>query len=85
MHSLDYELRWYRDYSSLWGIIAFYFGGIMTRTFEKISFKQFKNDIKGNKKLYDNYKLPTRKTTASAGYDFFAISIDLLDKSIPVN
>ena len=45
----------------------------MTRTFEKISFKQFKNDIKGNKKLYDNYKLPTRKTTASAGYDFFAI------------
>ena len=43
------------------------------RRFEKISFEQFKKDIKDDKILYDNYKLPIRKTSSSAGYDFLAI------------
>ena len=43
------------------------------RRFEKISFEQFKKDIKDDKELYDNYKLPERKTKCSAGYDFLAI------------
>lgn len=43
------------------------------RKFEKISFEQFKRDINDEKKLYDEYKLPIRKTKYSAGYDFFAI------------
>ncbi len=45
----------------------------MERYFEKISFKQFKNDIKDDKKLYEAYKLPERKTKNSAGYDFIAM------------
>lgn len=45
----------------------------MERYFEKVSFEQFKKDIKDDKNLYDSYELPTRKTKASAGYDFFAI------------
>lgn len=44
------------------------------RKFEKISFEQFKKDIKDDKELYDSYKLPIRKTKSSAGYDFLAIS-----------
>ena len=43
------------------------------RKFEKISFEQFKKDIKDDKELYDRYLLPKRSTKASAGYDFFAI------------
>ena len=43
------------------------------RKFEKISFEQFKKDIKDDKDLYDSYQLPVRKTKASAGYDFLAI------------
>ncbi len=43
------------------------------RKFEKISFEQFKKDIKDDKELYDSYILPARGTKASAGYDFFAI------------
>ena len=43
------------------------------RKFEKISFEQFKKDIKDDKELYDSYLLPKRSTKASAGYDFFAI------------
>ena len=46
----------------------------MERYFEKISFKQFQKDIKDDKKLYDSYELPVRKTKYSAGYDFIAIS-----------
>lgn len=51
----------------------------MTRKFEKISFEQFAKDCESNhiyineeqlKKLYDNIKLPERKTKYSAGYDF---------------
>lgn len=45
----------------------------MSRFFEKISFEQFKKDIKDDKELYDNYNLPKRGTKCSAGYDFFAI------------
>ena len=45
----------------------------MERFFERISFDQFKKDIKDDKKLYDEYLLPKRSTRLSAGYDFFAI------------
>ncbi len=43
------------------------------RCFEKISFEQFKKDIKDDIDLYNNYILPKRATKNSAGYDFFAI------------
>jgi len=43
------------------------------RRFEKISFEQFAKDVKDDRKLYDEYKLPVRKTKYSAGYDFLAI------------
>ena len=43
------------------------------RKFEKISFEQFRKDIKDDRKLYENYMLPERKTKCSAGYDFLAI------------
>ena len=43
------------------------------RCFEKISFEQFKKDVKGDLELYENYLLPTRSTKFSAGYDFKAI------------
>lgn len=43
------------------------------RDFEKISFKQFKKDIKDDKKLYESYKLPSRNSTNAAGYDFYLI------------
>ena len=45
----------------------------MARYFEKISFEQFKKDICDDKKLYNEYNLPKRSTSCSAGYDFFAI------------
>ena len=43
------------------------------RCFEKISFAQFKKDIKNDLELYNSYFLPKRSTKNSAGYDFFAI------------
>lgn len=43
------------------------------RRFEKISFEQFKKDIKDDIDLYNEYMLPKRETSASAGYDFKAI------------
>lgn len=43
------------------------------RYFEKISFEQFKKDIKNDKKLYDEYEIPKRATKNSAGYDFYAL------------
>ena len=43
------------------------------RYFEKISFEQFKKDISDNKKLYDEYVLPSRGTKFAAGYDFKAL------------
>ena len=39
------------------------------RDYEKISFKQFKKDIKDDKKLYESYRLPSRGSTAASGYD----------------
>jgi dUTP pyrophosphatase len=51
--------------------------------FEKVSYKQFKNDWidkmgyyteKFIKDIYNNIQLPRRSTTGSAGYDFFAPS-----------
>ena len=43
------------------------------RKFEKISFEQFKKDIKEDKNLYDEYSLPKRGTKCAAGYDFYAL------------
>lgn len=43
------------------------------RVFEKISFEQFKKDIKDDKKLYDDFLCPKRATKYSAGYDFYAL------------
>ena len=43
------------------------------RKFEKISFNQFKNDIKDDLELYQAYSLPKRKTKYAAGYDFYAL------------
>lgn len=43
------------------------------RDFEKISFERFKKDIKDDKKLYESYKLPSRGSTAAAGYDLFLV------------
>ena len=43
------------------------------RCFEKITFDQFKKDIEDNKKLYKEFKLPSRDTTYAAGYDFHSL------------
>jgi len=45
----------------------------MSRLFEKISFEQFKKDIKDDEELYNEYELPKRGTKYAAGYDFYAI------------
>lgn len=42
----------------------------MPRKFEKISLQQFIKDTNLTKQDYNNYKLPTRSTKYSAGYDF---------------
>lgn len=39
------------------------------RYFEKISFEQFKKDIKDDINLYNSIELPKRSTSKSAGYD----------------
>lgn len=43
------------------------------RKFEKISFEQFKKDVKDDIDLYNEYSLPKRETKLAAGYDFFAL------------
>lgn len=43
------------------------------RDFEKISFEQFKKDVKDDKELYERFKLPSRETSAAAGYDFYLL------------
>lgn len=43
------------------------------RKFEKISFEQFKKDIKDDKELYESYNLPSRGTKNAAGYDFYSL------------
>ena len=40
------------------------------RKLEKISFEQFKKDIKDDMELYESYNIPKRATRTSAGYDF---------------
>ena len=40
------------------------------RKFEKISFEEFKKSVKNDIKLYESYKLPTRDSSKTAGYDF---------------
>ena len=39
------------------------------RDLEKISFEQFKKDVKDDKKFYDEYSLPFRDSNKTAGYD----------------
>ena len=43
------------------------------RKFEKISFKEFKKDIKDDFNLYDEFRMPSRDTYYAAGYDFHAL------------
>ncbi len=43
------------------------------RYFEKISFEQFRKDVKDDKKLYESYKIPSRNSKKAAGYDFYLI------------
>ena len=43
------------------------------RYFEKISYEQFKKDICDDKKLYNEYVLPSRGTKFAAGYVFKAL------------
>ena len=43
------------------------------RDFEKISFEQFKKDIKDDKELYESYQLPARGSKTAGGYDLFLI------------
>lgn len=43
------------------------------RDFEKISFEQFCKDVKDDKVLYESYKLPSRSSSKTAGYDFYLI------------
>ena len=45
----------------------------MSRYFEKISYENFSNNILTDKDIYNDYKLPSRKTKKAAGYDFYAI------------
>ena len=40
------------------------------RTFEKISFEQFKKDVSDDEELYRAYNVPKRSTMNSAGYDY---------------
>lgn len=43
------------------------------RGFEKISYKEFEKNFNNAKEMYSDYKLPSRKTSSSAGYDFMAV------------
>lgn len=43
------------------------------RKFEKISFEQFKKDIKDDINFYEQYRMPERSTKNSAGYDIFSV------------
>ena len=50
------------------------------RDFEKISFEQFKKDVKDDKDLYNEYLLPQRDSIYTAGYDIYLLE-DLTIKS----
>lgn len=43
------------------------------RDFEKISYDQFKKDIIDDKKLYEEYKVPSRGSNHACGYDIFLL------------
>lgn len=43
------------------------------RDFEKISFAQFKKDIKDDINLYNEYNLPKRDSDSTAGYDIYLL------------
>ncbi len=43
------------------------------RDFEKISFEQFKKDVKDDIKLYNKYQLPQRDSDMTAGYDLYLL------------
>ena len=43
------------------------------RDFEKISFEQFKKDIKDDIELYNEYSLPERDSVYTAGYDIYLL------------
>ena len=43
------------------------------RDFEKISFEQFKKDIKDDIELYNEYSLPQRDSVYTAGYDIYLL------------
>lgn len=43
------------------------------RKFEKISYEQFSKDIIADQNVYNNYELPTRATSHSAGYDIRSV------------
>lgn len=43
------------------------------RDFEKISFEQFKKDVKDNIELYNEYSLPQRDSVYTAGYDIYLL------------
>ena len=43
------------------------------RYFEKISYNQFKKDVKDDRALYDEYELPKRESDKTAGYDISLI------------
>ena len=49
------------------------------RDFEKISFEQFCKDVRDDRELYDSYKLPTRGSGRTAGYDFYLIEDVILN------
>lgn len=44
------------------------------RDFEKISFEQFRKDVTNDYNEYENYKLPSRDSIKTAGYDIFLLS-----------
>ncbi len=43
------------------------------RDFEKISFEQFKKDVKDDIVLYKSFELPKRDSVATAGYDIYLL------------
>lgn len=49
------------------------------RDFQKISFEQFKKDVKDDIELYNEYKLPQRDSKKTAGYDIYLLE-DLVIK-----
>lgn len=53
--------------------MSLFLQGVKKESLKKISFEQFKIDIKDDKKLYDAYNLPKRSTLYAAGYEFEAI------------